>query len=586
VTNTGTATNPVITLNRATGAADGYLSSTDFTAFAAKLSDFSSLTSADVVGALTYTPLNPIADSVTNAMISSVDWTKVQNRPNSLAGYGIGDALGTSTALSGDVTGTYNATSVTKIRGVLVDATASTPASGDVLRFDGTKYIAVPMPTGAVASVAGRTGVVTLTSADITGLGTAALLNVGTTAGTVAAGDDARFTDNRTPSGTASGDLSGTYPNPSVTKIRGVLVDATASTPASGDVLRFDGAKYIAVPMPTGAVASVAGRTGVVTLTSADITGLGTAAMLNVGTTANRVVQIDSSGKLPAIDGSQLTNLPAGSDATKLPLAGGIMTGAIITANGTAAAPAIGVGQTTSGIYSGGTNILNFSTAGTERMRLNATGDLAFQGLAAQQIIVDTAPASTAGAALTIQAGGGNGSNRAGGILNLSAGVSTGNTGSSIEFKTAAPGTSGSSTRAPATKMVVTGNGNVGVGVTNPTDTLQVNGAIRGKSVANAGTTIDWSNGNTQSSTAGCTGTQYTFQNMQDGGVYTLVITGTFSANCTFGQTVPDVLSGTPGSGAFYFLPANSIPSGNNSVYSMMRVGNAVYIQWNSGFAN
>lgn len=39
-------------------------------------------------------------------------------------------------------------------------------------------------------------------------------LNVGTTAGTVAAGDDARFTNSRNPVGTAGGALSGNYPNP------------------------------------------------------------------------------------------------------------------------------------------------------------------------------------------------------------------------------------------------------------------------------------------------------------------------------------------------------------------------------------
>jgi len=38
--------------------------------------------------------------------------------------------------------------------------------------------------------------------------------------------------------------------------------------------------------------------------------GLGTAAVLDVGTTANKIVQLDGSAKLPAIDGSQLTNLP------------------------------------------------------------------------------------------------------------------------------------------------------------------------------------------------------------------------------------------------------------------------------------
>lgn len=39
--------------------------------------------------------------------------------------------------------------------------------------------------------------------------------------------------------------------------------------------------------------------------------GLGTAATLNVGTGANNVVQLDGSARLPAVDGSQLTNLPA-----------------------------------------------------------------------------------------------------------------------------------------------------------------------------------------------------------------------------------------------------------------------------------
>lgn len=41
-----------------------------------------------------------------------------------------------------------------------------------------------------------------------------------------------------------------------------------------------------------------------------DIIGLGTAATLNVGTTANKIVQLDSFAKLPAVDGSQLINLP------------------------------------------------------------------------------------------------------------------------------------------------------------------------------------------------------------------------------------------------------------------------------------
>ena len=43
------------------------------------------------------------------------------------------------------------------------------------------------------------------------------------------------------------------------------------------------------------------------------ITGLGTAATLNVGTSASNVVQLDGTAKLPAVDGSQLTNIDAAS---------------------------------------------------------------------------------------------------------------------------------------------------------------------------------------------------------------------------------------------------------------------------------
>lgn len=44
--------------------------------------------------------------------------------------------------------------------------------------------------------------------------------------------------------------------------------------------------------------------------------GLGTASTQDVGTSANNVVQLDASSRLPAVDGSQLINLPSSGGLT------------------------------------------------------------------------------------------------------------------------------------------------------------------------------------------------------------------------------------------------------------------------------
>ena len=52
---------------------------------------------------------------------------------------------------------------------------------------------------------------------------------------------------------------------------------------------------------------------GIGTIANTKISGLGTASTKSVGTSADNVVQLDGSARLPAVDGSQLTNLPGAS---------------------------------------------------------------------------------------------------------------------------------------------------------------------------------------------------------------------------------------------------------------------------------
>ena len=85
------------------------------------------------------------------------------------------------------------------------------------------------------------------------------------------------------------------------------LVDDVSGTPTTKKVTATN-------LMTLAPVQSVAGRTGTVTLSNTDISGLGTAATADTGTSANNVVQLDGTAKLPAVDGSQLTGISTDVD--------------------------------------------------------------------------------------------------------------------------------------------------------------------------------------------------------------------------------------------------------------------------------
>jgi hypothetical protein len=107
--------------------------------------------------------------------------------------------------------------------------------------------------------------------------------------------------------------------------------------------------------------------------------------------------------------------------------------------------------------------------------------NLNFNAGGSKFISVDrTTVAGTTGKSLTIQAGGAyqTGTNLLGGNLELKSGIATGNQGSDITFFTARGIGSGTTDRTPSQKMVIKGSGNVGIGVTNPTDALEVSGNV------------------------------------------------------------------------------------------------------------
>ncbi|WP_413294553.1 tail fiber domain-containing protein [Bdellovibrio sp. HCB185ZH] len=298
--------------------------------------------SGTLSGLMTQSSFSSAVSSASCAQHQTMYWNSVSNNFQ---------CQSINVALAGDVSGAIGATTVNKLKGIAVDSTV--PTTGQVLKYDGVKWAPATdtSNSGTVTSVSGTAGQVSVASSTTTPV--ISLVSVGTAGtyykvttdaqGRVTSGSSSLvaadipalgfskitsglpttllgygITDAVKNLGGTPGIKSGTLASKGAVSSAGNIYIATDSK----EIYRDNGASWDLISSAAGSGGTITGVTAGTGLTGGGTSGTVSLAV-NVGTGANQIVQMTAAAKLPAVDGSALTNLNPASLSAVVPITKG-----------------------------------------------------------------------------------------------------------------------------------------------------------------------------------------------------------------------------------------------------------------------